>query len=79
MKDTMNSRDIAKFHKLLLKDVSNDDISKFLQVSVETLKRFTPEKIKASNDERKKSENYESKQLKKKQNSALDLTKNQAE
>ena len=46
MKDTMNSRDIAKYHKLLDEDVSEKKISDYLQVSVATLKRFTPEAIK---------------------------------
>jgi predicted transcriptional regulator len=40
----MNSRDIAKYRKLLEQDVNVDKISKFLGVSKDTLKKFAPKK-----------------------------------
>jgi len=46
MKDTMNSRNIAKYHKMLAADVKPSEISKALKVSPETLKRFAPKKAK---------------------------------
>ncbi len=46
MKNTMNSRNIAKFHKLLKADVKPAEISMQLKVEVNTLKMFTPEAIK---------------------------------
>lgn len=53
MKSTMNSRDIAKFHKLLAAEVSSNEIVKILGIEVETLKKFTPEKVKAAKIKRK--------------------------
>ena len=48
MKNTMNSRNIAKYHKLLDAEVSLKKISAFLKVSEATLKKFTPEKVAAA-------------------------------
>jgi hypothetical protein len=46
MKDTMNNRDIAKFHKLLDAEVSMKKCSDSLGVSVKALNKFTPDAIK---------------------------------
>ncbi len=46
MKNTMNSRNIAKFHKLLKADMKPAEISRQLKVEVDTLKLFTPEALK---------------------------------
>lgn len=44
MKNTMNNRDIAKFHKYLLDEkIPNNKISAILKVDPATLKTFTPE------------------------------------
>ena len=51
MKTTMNSRDIAKFHKYLKADVSMEKCVKALGVDKKTLAKFTPDviaKVKAS-------------------------------
>ena len=45
MKNTMNSRDIAKFHKYLKAEVSVEKCSKALGVSKKILAKFTPEAI----------------------------------
>ena len=45
MKSTMNTRDIAKFHKLLKKEVPHDQIVKIMGVERETLKKFSPERV----------------------------------
>jgi len=45
MKKTMNSRDVAKFHKYLDQDISIEKCSKALGVDKVTLKKFTPEAV----------------------------------
>jgi len=42
MKNTMNQRNVAEFHKLLKNDVPYEEISKYMQIEIKTLKRFTP-------------------------------------
>lgn len=46
MKKTMSKRNVAKFHNLLKKKVSVNDIVKILKVDKETLKKFTPSVFK---------------------------------
>ena len=46
MKATMNSRNIAKFHKMLRAEVPLSKCSKLLKIEVKTLKKFTPEVMK---------------------------------
>lgn len=48
MKKTMDQRNIRRFHKLLARDVPLEAISKSIKVSVDTLKKFTPEKCAAA-------------------------------
>ena len=50
MKHTMNSRDVAKYHKYLEQDISLEECSKFLGISKTTLLRFSPEKTKAAQE-----------------------------
>jgi len=55
IKETMNKRDVARYHKMLADDVSIKEISKVMLISEKTLRRFTPEvvakvKEKASDD-----------------------------
>ena len=45
MKTTMSKRNIAKFHKLLQREVPVGDIVKILKVTKETLRKFTPAKV----------------------------------
>ncbi len=54
MKKTMNKPDIAKFHKLLAEDVSLKKISEGLGVTIDTLKKFTPDIMQAISDKKKK-------------------------
>ena len=57
MKETMNSRDISKFHKYLEQEISMEKCSKALGVSKKTLNKFTPDaiaKAKAKQAEKKK-------------------------
>ena len=42
MKDTMNSRDVARFHKYLEQDISIAECSKSLGVSKKALAKFMP-------------------------------------
>lgn len=48
MKKTMNSRDIARFHKYLEAEVSIKECSKSLGIEQKTLAKFTPEAIVAA-------------------------------
>lgn len=47
MKDTMNSRNVAKYHKLLDAGESLAKISAFLRITESTLEKFTPEIVAA--------------------------------
>lgn len=47
MKKTMSQREVAKFHKYLEKKMSMKDCAKYLQVDMDTLKKFTPSAIEA--------------------------------
>ena len=42
MKETMNNRNIARYHKLLKAKFDLDEISAALKITVATLKRFSP-------------------------------------
>ncbi len=51
MKSTMNKRDIAKYHKMLNQDIKPEKISKYLGVTLDTLKVFAPDALeKAKKD-----------------------------
>jgi len=55
MKNTMNQREVARFHRLLREEVSMEDCSKAIKVSVNTLEKFTPEffaKLKKGSDKK---------------------------
>ncbi len=45
MKNTMNSRNVSKFHKMLKAEVSIGDCSKALNISKKTLESFTPDAL----------------------------------
>jgi len=45
MKETMNSRDVSKFHKYLEQEISIDKCSKALGVSKKTLGKFNTDAI----------------------------------
>ena len=46
MKTTMNSRDIAKYHKFLKAEMPVKKIGKLLGVDESTLKKFAPDVLK---------------------------------
>ena len=45
MKNTMNKRDIAKFHKYLKEEIPIDKISKGMGINKKVLAKFTPEAV----------------------------------
>ncbi len=53
MKNTMNNRDIASYHKMLKAKESLSNISNILKVSKDTLAKFTPEKVADAKDKGK--------------------------
>ena len=46
MKDTMNRKNVARFHRMLADEVPLSKCSKMLKISIKTLKKFTPEAFK---------------------------------
>lgn len=49
IKETMNKRDIVRFHKLLEDNISLKEISKMLLITPKTLEKFSPELVKKAN------------------------------
>jgi len=45
IKNTMNKRDVARYHKMLADDISIKEISKAMLISEKTLRIFTPEAV----------------------------------
>lgn len=73
MKVTMDLRSIAKYHKLLDQDnpPSIESISKALNTTVETLKRFTPEAIAAAKAKQAKKQSKDAEETQKKAQEAI--------
>ncbi len=53
MKNTMNNRDVSRYHKLLDAKENLSSISSILGVSKDTLVKFTPDKVSAAKDKAK--------------------------
>ena len=54
MKNTMNKRDVVRFHKFLDTDMKIGECAKAMKIELDTLKKFTPEKVAQSADRKAK-------------------------
>lgn len=57
MKNTMNKREIAKFHKYLEEEIPMEKISKGMGIDKKTLAKFTPEAVKKVKEQHAKDAN----------------------